>query len=258
MIIPSPHPHPEVVFSGTRFLHYVFLRSSLLRATVGKSYLAGVSLAFSYSLCLSSSSSLGSSPVFSPRARPMLSGTGDAGRQGGSFPPFWNPSPSSLLTGLGPEPLLRFGELTYRLELSCAVFRVSRGLAGVIPSPVRCSARRDAQLRRRWSGGRCILRQRLCWGRRIRWLFQELGWIENERFERARRSFSSDSCSGQGSGPPGRGAGACYHSEHVARRRVGGKKPTGQSEFSALRCVWRNTPSGFVLFSPLPPFLPRS
>lgn len=142
-----------------------------LHATVDRSYLAGISLAISYSPCLSSSSSLGPSSVFSLRARPVLSGTGDAGRQGGSLPPFWNPSPLSLLTGLGPEPLLRFGELTYQLELSCASFRVLQELAGVIPSPVRCRARRGARLLR-WSGGQCILRQRLCWGRPIRRVFQ--------------------------------------------------------------------------------------
>lgn len=112
LILPSPPPpRPSVFWNYVSSL--LFSAFFLLHTTVDTSYLAGIFLAISYSLCLFSGSSLGSGPVFSLRARPVLSGTGDAGwRGGGSLPPFWNPSPSSVLTGLGPEPLLRFGELT--------------------------------------------------------------------------------------------------------------------------------------------------
>lgn len=137
---------------------------------IDMSYLAGVLSPFL--ILRASPPALLSAPVwFSPSVH-VLCCQAPATRGGGpSLPPFWNPSPSSLLTGLGPEPLLRFGELTQRLEPSRAIFRVWRGLAGVIPSPVRCWARRGAQLLRR-SGGQCVRRQRLRGGRRSRWIFQ--------------------------------------------------------------------------------------
>lgn len=145
------------------------------------------------------------------------------------------PITSISLTGLGPEPLLRFGELTHRLEPEpCCL----PGVAG--------------------PGGRSDARPCGCAG-----AARSDGYFGLKMNTSKEQDVLGRFALRRGDGPPGRGAGARCHSEHVAGRRAGGKKPTGQAEFSALRCVWRNAPSGFgwvffLIFSPLPPFLPSA
>lgn len=176
------------------------------------------------------------------------------GGGGGSLPPFWNPSPSSLLTGLGPEPLLRCGELTYRLELSCDVFRVSRGLAGVIPSPVRCRAGRGARLLR-WGGRRAVYSAVL--GQTDAMDISGWGGLKMNTLKRARRSPVIHA--------PAR--------QRATRERCRGllsfgarsqEKGWGKETHRAVRVfrfavrVEKHSFRVFFLFSPLPPFLPRS